>query len=145
MSISRTSSVFSSSVIEYLYRLMHSNCVVIVGLISGVDLSRISRQVCCIVLFTEFGKSVGHQTLKLLNMCGFFVFFRSNHLYFSELRRLLYICCYCFQVFKSWVMTGVVDERREMKLWELCYTYRYAYIIYRAEEFPVIDCRRVDE
>jgi hypothetical protein len=117
MSISRTSSVFSSSVIEYLYRLMHFNCVAIVGLISGVDLPRVSRQVCCIVSFMEFGKSVDHRTWKLLNMCGFFVVFRSNHLYFSELRRLLYILLLflSFQVMS--LMTGVVvDARCEMKL-----------------------------
>lgn len=73
MSISRTSSVFSSTVIEYLYRLMHFNCVAIVGLISGVDLSRVSRQVCGIVLFTEFGKSVDHR-IEIIEHVWFFVF-----------------------------------------------------------------------
>lgn len=55
--------------------------------------------------------------IEIIEHVWFFVFFRSNHLYFSELRRLLYILLLfsSFQVM-SLMTVVVVDERRGMKL-----------------------------
>jgi len=55
--------------------------------------------------------------MEIIEHVPFFVVFRSNHLYFSELRRLLYILLLFLSFQVMTLMTGVVvDERREMKL-----------------------------
>lgn len=90
---------------------MHLTVSLSAGLFSGVDLSRVSRQV---LLHCFRSRSLGKVSIasnRTLKLSGLFFFVCCNHLYFSELRRY-YIYCYRFPSHESddRGVVGVVDE-----------------------------------